>query len=316
MKSWQFRYANDTQTTTLGKYPSMTLIERAARMVRVGGWMELDPAVNGTRRDLDRRTIEDFGDQWVRYPDNSGYYGSIEMLTDIFGPLLSVEEIAGKRVAEIGSGSGRIVNMLLDAGAEHVLAIEPSAAFDVLRQNTSVYAGCGRVDYLHASGENIPRDQRFDYVFSVGVLHHTGRPEPILAAAYQALKPGGRMLIWLYGREGNELYLNIVEPLRMLTTRLPSRILSTLCHAFNACLWLYVAACRILPLPLRGYCRNVLAKLSWRKRFLVIYDQLNPTVAKYYGKREARLLLEEAKFEQVRTHHRHGYSWTVIGTRL
>lgn len=261
----------------------------------------------------DRRTVLDFGQQWVRYQDNDGYYGSVEMLADIFGPLLHVEDIVDRRVAEIGSGTGRIVNMLLAAGTARVLAIEPSAAFAVLRQNTTAHAE--RVDYLNARGDKIPADGEFDFVLSIGVLHHIEHPESVVAAAYRALRVGGRMLIWLYGREGNEAYLRLIEPLRAITTRLPPRLLSPLCHVFNLGLALYIGLCRFLPLPLRGYCRNVLAKLSWQKRFLVIYDQLNPAVARYYSERDARALLEHAGFKQVQSHHRHGYSWTVIGTR-
>jgi hypothetical protein len=51
------------------------------------------------------------------------------------------------------------------------------------------------------------------------------------------------------------------------------------------------------------------------KRRLVIYDQLNPAYAKYYTQTEAEQLLARAGFSDVRTYHRHGYSWTVIGTK-
>jgi hypothetical protein len=47
----------------------------------------------------------------------------------------------------------------------------------------------------------------------------------------------------------------------------------------------------------------------------VIYDQLNPAYAKYYTRDEAQSLLERHGFSDVRLHHRHGMSWTVVGTR-
>ena len=87
--------------------------------------------------DLTSQTIGDFGEQWTRYTDNPGYYGSTELLADIVEPLLPIGAIAGARVAEIGSGTGRIVNMMLDAGAAHVVALEPSDAMQVLRENTA-----------------------------------------------------------------------------------------------------------------------------------------------------------------------------------
>ena len=87
--------------------------------------------------DLTSKTISDFGEQWVNYQENPGYYGSVSLLDDLFQPLLSLDEVRDKRVADIGSGTGRIVNMLLDAGAAKVVAVEPSAAFPVLQENTA-----------------------------------------------------------------------------------------------------------------------------------------------------------------------------------
>src|SRR5262245_24523194 len=82
-------------------------------------------------------TIRDFGNQWTRFQGNAGYYGSLELFHDIMGPLVRPDELAGARVAEVGSGTGRIVNMLLDAGVASVIALEPSEAFEVLKSNTA-----------------------------------------------------------------------------------------------------------------------------------------------------------------------------------
>jgi hypothetical protein len=73
--------------------------------------------------------------------------------------------------------------------------------------------------------------------------------------------------------------------------------------------------CHLCPLPLRGYLLAVFEKMSPQKRRLVIYDQLNPSFAKYYTRPEAEKLLLDGKFKDVQVHHRHGYSWTVIGTK-
>lgn len=264
------------------------------------------------RNDADK-TISDFGEQWARYTSNDGYYASIELFADICGPILPLNEIAGARVADIGSGTGRIVDMLLSAGARHVIAIEPSDAFDVLKANTARHAD--KIEYIKGKGEALPRNRNLDYVFSIGVLHHIPDPEPVVKSALNALRPGGRMLVWLYGREGNEVYLRFAKPLRAVTTRLPAPILAAVSHLLNAVLGIYIVLCRFLPLPMRSYINSVLARFSWRKRFLVIYDQLNPKVAKYYSRAEARELLQKAGFHDVRLYHRHGYSWTVIGTR-
>ena len=69
------------------------------------------------------RTIKDFGKQWLRYSDNEGYYGSLELFSDILSPFLKTEALKNCKVAEIGSGADRIVNMLLESGVQHIVAV-------------------------------------------------------------------------------------------------------------------------------------------------------------------------------------------------
>jgi SAM-dependent methyltransferase len=259
------------------------------------------------------RTVSDFGEQWSHFTTNEGYYASLSLFRDLVEPLIDVDELRGCAVADIGSGTGRIVNMLFAAGAARVVAIEPSAAFDVLRANTVKNAH--RISYLRATGDRLPPTGDLDAVVSFGVLHHIPNPVPAVRAAYAALRPGGRLLAWLYGHEGNELYLGIVRPLRSMTKRLPHGALRTVSTALTAPLTAYGLACNVAPLPMHQYMCGHINKLRWSARVLTIYDQLNPAWAKYYRRHEAEALLEDAGFRDVRLHHRHGYSWTVIGTK-
>jgi SAM-dependent methyltransferase len=258
------------------------------------------------------QTIKDFGEQWLRYSDNEGFYGSLELFSDILFPFLKPEEIKGCRVAEIGSGTGRIVNMLLQAGAEHVVAVEPSEAFEVLCKNVREPE---RVTCLMMTGDQLSAYGNLDYVFSIGVLHHIPDPASVVKAAFKALRPGGNFLAWLYGKEGNELFLSFVRPLRRLTKHFPHFLLVSLVEVMYWPLVLYIKFCQILPLPLRGYILSVFQKMPGDKRRLIIYDQLNPFFAKYFTKFEAEKLLIDGGFTNIRVHHRHGFSWTVIGTK-
>ena len=243
-----------------------------------------------------RQTIKDFGEQWLRYQDNEGFYGSLQLLSDIFFPFIEMEQIKNRRVAEIGSGTGRIVNMLLEAGVDHVIAVEPSDSFEVLCHNIPQPE---KVNCLKITGDLLPADADLDYVFSIGVLHHIPNPTPVVQAAFKALRRGGHLLVWLYGMEGNGLYLALIQPLRVLTKRLPHFMLASLVEIMYWPLAFYIHLCRILPLPLRGYMLSVLQKMAPDKRRLIIYDQLNPSYAKYYTRREAEKLLIDGKFKKV-----------------
>jgi SAM-dependent methyltransferase len=260
----------------------------------------------------DQRTIRDFGEQWTHYGDNEGYYGSLELLRDMLGPLLDPAALRGARVADVGSGAGRIVRMLLEAGAARVWALEPSQGVEALRANTRDVAD--RVEILHAPGEALPAGLGLDFVTAIGVIPFVRDPAPLLAAARAALRPGGRLVVWVYGVEGNRVYLGLLRLLRPVTTRLPHAWLDALCRGLDALLGAYIALCRWLPLPLRDYARHTLARVSRDKRRLTLYDQLNPTYVRFYRGDELRELLAAAGFREIRLHHRRGYSWTAVAS--
>lgn len=259
------------------------------------------------------RTIRDFGDQWSRYVDNEGYYASLALFSDIVEPLISVKDFEGARVADIGSGTGRIVAMAVNAGASDVLAVEPSEAFFVLEKNVAEFGD--RVRCMRARGDELPAED-YDIVTSIGVLHHIPDPVPVVKAAYRALRPGGKLLIWLYGKEGNGLYLGFAQPVRAITKKLPVPVNAGLAWVLDLALAPYIALCkRFSFLPMADYMKEVLGRFDAKTRRLTIVDQLNPAWAKYYTRHEAVDLLGGAGFDNVQSYRRHGYSWTVVGTK-
>ncbi|HVE48664.1 MAG TPA: class I SAM-dependent methyltransferase [Casimicrobiaceae bacterium] len=263
----------------------------------------------------DEKTIRDFGEQWTKYSDAEGFFGSVALLADFIEPFQATA-FRGARVADVGAGTGRFVVALLELGASQVIAVEPSAAAEVVREKTRRF-GPDRVSVLNITGDKIPADASLDYAISVGVLHHIVDPRPVVAAVFEALKPGGQFVVWLYGKEGNGLYLSLVLPIRALSKHLPATGKAVITRLLDIPLALYVACCKqwpSAPLPLSRYMTEILGKLEPDKRRLVIYDQLNPHYAKYYTRSEAEQLLRSSPFE-VAVHHRKGYSWVVIGTK-
>jgi SAM-dependent methyltransferase len=268
----------------------------------------------GNADQIGKKTICDFGEQWRLFRSNSGYYGNSELLQDIIFPFLSLADIAGKSCVEIGAGTGRIPLMLVEAGAAHVTAIEPSDAYEVMLENTASLRD--KISCLKTSGEKTP-EIGFDLVLAIGVIHHIPAPKPVLDAAWRSLKDRGRILIWVYGREGNELYLTFVEPIRAITRRLPTKVNYALAAMIYGPVMLYAFLCsRFKWLPLSDYVANVFLRFGAAERKVVILDQLNPEWTRYYRRHEVEQLLADSGFSQILSYHRHGYSWTVTGQKV
>jgi SAM-dependent methyltransferase len=255
-------------------------------------------------------TVEDFGVQWSRFTENRGYYASQEALQDLVNPLLDVQVIRGRWVADVGAGTGRYTALLHKAGARGILAMEPSKAFEVLKRNT---ANLRSVSYLKERAENIP-NLGFDLIFCIGVLQFLSDPRPALISMGKALAPGGRLFLWVYGKEGNLPYLTMVRLFRMVTPVLPAAFLDILVSGLLPISNAYASLCRHIELPLAKYIRNYYSKLDQYSRKMVIFDQLNPRFAKYYSEKELKTLIESCGFRHIQMHHRLNYSWSVLAS--
>ena len=136
-----------------------------------------------------------------------------------------------------------------------------------------------------------------------------GNAEKVEVACH---KSEGKFICWVYGSEGNELYLLIFNNLRRITILLPDFILRVLTNILNIIAYPYIFLCKIFPLPLKKYLIEVFSKCSYSNRNYIIFDQLNPSYAKYFKKEEIYELLKDSGFKKIDLYHRHGYSWTVI----
>ena len=75
---------------------------------------------------------------------------------------------------------------------------------------------------LHRSAYEINETDRFDMVFSIGVIHHLANPELAVANMVKAAKPGGKVLVWLYSYENNEWIVKYFNPMRkVLFSKMP-----------------------------------------------------------------------------------------------
>jgi len=257
------------------------------------------------------KTIQDFGRQHQTYSGSGGYYVSTDILGGVLGPLMDIKEFEGLDVVDLGSGTGRWLRIFHELGAKTITAVEPSPAIEIAKKNA---AGLDKISYHNVTGDQMP-DGPYDVVYSYGVIHHIPEPDPVIKRAYEVLKPGGRLVIWLYGRENNGLYLAFMHTLRVVTVPMSDRGLDRVSGVLVPLVRAYSRIAKVLPLPLRGYMREFVDRVDDYTLKHVIYDQLDPHYAKYYRRQEALDLVEKAGFTDVQLYHREGYSWTVLAIK-
>ncbi len=174
------------------------------------------------------QTLASFDWQWTHLPDGDFMPGDPWFDANARWALaeemcaISPEWFAGKRVLDAGCGQGRWTKVLLELGAR-VTAVDFSEAG---LARTRVLAGdtdgltTRRVNLL-----DIPIDlarERFDLVFSFGVLHHTGDTWRALENIARLVGDGGPRFLYLYGEKSWEKEeREQIERLRHSLARLP-----------------------------------------------------------------------------------------------
>ena len=261
----------------------------------------------GPARPEARSTVERFGYQWRAFRDRLPGYR--EAFLDWMAPL-GEADLRGGVVLDAGCGGGRFTDVAASLGARMVVGADLSesveAAQELVRHRAN--AGIVQADLLR-----LPFRQPFDLVFTIGVLHHLPDGEEGFTALVRHLRPGGRVHVWVYGREGNEWLLRFVDPVRKrLTSRLPPAVLRVAALALAAPLHL---ALRVLYRRRSGARLPYGAYLSWLARFpfphtqQVVFDHLSAPIAHYYPRDEFRGWFEKARLEDIVVSARNANSW-------
>lgn len=130
--------------------------------------------------------------------------------------LVPFEEAKGKEVLEIGCGNGADGSMFARAGANYTGVDLTDAAVEATRKHFHALGLDGTFHTDNAENLSFP-DERFDMVYSWGVLHHTPTPQNAFDEVYRILKPGGKAVLMLYHRSSFNYYIRIMSYMRLRT---------------------------------------------------------------------------------------------------
>ncbi len=171
------------------------------------------------------------------------------------------------------------------------------------------------------------RPGAFDHAYSIGVLHHTPSTRRAFHSMAKLVKPGGRISVWVYhvwrpphltGYKAFHAASKgaVTDALRVITTRLPHRVLHYLCYLaipfgwVQAKIWKAPAAVKVLLSPL------LLVHLSIHEkreiRLLDTFDWYSPQYQWKHTVREVEEWFREEGFEEIDSS---GFAVSVRGRR-
>jgi SAM-dependent methyltransferase len=172
------------------------------------------------------RTFASFGFEWNNFDE---VRDEDERFAEVYFRDLDLTSLDGKIGLDAGCGKGRYTRFL----AEHLAAtaaLDGSSAVEAAARNL---AGRPSVVVVKSDLRTAPfAPGSFDFISSLGVLHHLDDPREGFDRLLAHLAPGGRILLYLYSRPPRfglrAVALSLAAALRTATVRLPHRLLKVL----------------------------------------------------------------------------------------
>ncbi len=252
----------------------------------------------------------EWSDQWSRFQDEERF-----LFEDWILPATQ-EDFRDQDVLECGCGGGQHTAFVAEV-ASHVTAVDLNTV-EIARDRTKDF---DNVELVEDDIAAMDLGRTFDVVFCIGVIHHTDDPDRTFENLYRHCRPGGKLIVWAYSKEGNGLVRLLVEPPRALVLRhLPRGVVGLLSRILTALLYVPVHTIYRIGflrfLPYFEYFANF-RELSFERNALNVFDKLNAPQTRFISRERCARWLGDDRFEPGTTSIRHyaGVSYSLVGVR-
>ena len=188
----------------------------------MSGYLDCSPAVSagGTTS----RTFESFGFEWNSFDD---VRVEDEDFADVYFRDVDLVGLQGKVGLDAGCGKGRYTRFLAQH-LESLAALDGSSAVEAAARNLGGFPSVLVVKSDLRTAPFAPGS--FDFIASLGVLHHLDDPRQGFEQLLDLLAPGGQILLYLYSRPAGiglrGIALWAAARLRTVTVQIPHRTLA------------------------------------------------------------------------------------------
>lgn len=225
---------------------------------------------------VEDRTQNLYSSLWVKF-DKKTYFREAAALLRVRLRRngIPLKSLQGKSCLDAGCGSGRYSVALRGMGAKDVVGLDLGVLGLKDARARVAQAGITGVSFSTGSVLKIPfKDDRFDFVMSNGVLHHTRDTLQGLREMRRVMRPGGEGWFYVYNSDG--LYWAVRKAMRRVAAVIPPE-----------------------------FMRQTLSSFGIHSNRIFLYmDALYVPIENNYTREEAEVLIQRAGFTRWKFLHR------------
>jgi SAM-dependent methyltransferase len=263
---------------------------------------------------IDNKTAAAFANSWNNLPPGSVY--TVEQFEDWFDPI-TADLVRSKRVLELGCGNGSLLVHMTKWDPSQLIGVDLGDSVIAAKKNLQL-TSYRNAEIIKADLVVFNDSKKFDFVYSIGVLHHLKSPKAGFEAVIRNTKPNGAFHCWVYAREGNGLIVYLVDPLRKVACHFPwwvNKYFISLPLAAAYYLYAHITVkMKLTKMPLYLYSEWICNRnFSFFRH--VVFDQLVTPVTSYISKERILSWLDNKKIDKKSTYliMRNGNSWKFGG---
>ncbi|CAN5486507.1 hypothetical protein BH10ACI2_BH10ACI2_19410 [soil metagenome] len=268
---------------------------------------------------IDNQVVAGFGDEWSRFDQSALTAEELERMFDNYFSIFPWDKLAADAVGfDLGCGSGRWAKLVAPRVGKLFLFDPAADALAVAKRNLS---GADNCEFHVAGADNIPlADERCDFGYSLGVLHHIPDTEAGLRACVAKIKPGSPFLVYLYYSFDNRpawfrLIWKTSNAIRAVVCRLPHGLRYLLSQVFAGLIY-YPLARTALIFEKLGFDISHFPLSQYRNNSFYVMrndalDRFGTRLEQRFSRAEIKSMMERCGLDDI-TFSTTSF-WTAVG---
>ncbi len=270
-------------------------------------------------RNLDKKTVKSFGDEWVHFDQSGMRSDETSRIFKSYFSIFPFDKLSKfSEGFDMGCGSGRWAKFIAPkVGLLH--CIDPSDAIQVAQKKLEKFKNV--VYHKKSLAKSGLNEKSQDFGYSLGVLHHVPNTKSAINSCVKLLKPGAPFLLYIYYNFDNRpawfRYLWVLSNyIRLIVNKFPKFLKFITCDLIA--IFVYYPISRLaLILNIIGFDIKNFPLYSYRsKSFYVMRtdarDRFGTPLEKRFTKKEIYEMMVQSGLEKIKFKNGSPF-WTAIG---